>query len=109
VYAEMLDKNPQGVAAISTRFVQEHPDTARKAIRALERGMAFMKDHEVEARQILARRLGLAPTVADRSIFLYMLPHREVDASIFQKYADMLTDLGELKDRVKVDGLLYRD
>lgn len=109
VYAEMLDRNPQGVAVISTRFLQEHPGTASKVIRALERAMVFMREHESESRQILARRLNLQPGVANRSVFLYMLPHREIDASIFQRYADMLTELGELKGRVSVDGLLYRD
>lgn len=108
-YAEMLDRNPQGVAVISARFVQEHPETARKVIRALERAMAFMREHETEARQILAKRMNLNPAVADRSVFLYMLPHREIDASIFQRYSDMLTELDELKGRVSVDGLLYRD
>ncbi|MBI2192043.1 MAG: ABC transporter substrate-binding protein [Planctomycetes bacterium] len=108
-YAEMLDRNPQGVAVISVRFAQEHPETARKVIRALERAMVFMREHEAEARQILARRMNLQPEVANRSVFLYMLPHREIDSSIFQRYSDMLTELGELKGRVTVDGLLYHD
>lgn len=108
-YAEMLDQNPQGVAVVSTDFLQEEPQTARKVIRALERGMVFMREQDAEARQILARRMSLDPAVANRSVFLYMLPHGEIDASIFQKYADMLTELGELQDSISVEGLLYRD
>lgn len=109
VYAEMLDRNPQGVAAISTRFLQEHPATAAGVIRVLERAMVFMREREAQARQILSRRMKLEMDVANRSIFLYMLPHEEIDGSIFQKYADMLTDIGELNRRISVDGLLYRD
>lgn len=109
VYAEMLNRNPQGVAAISARFLQEHPQAAGKVIRALERAMLFMREHEREARQILARRMNLQPKVANRSVFLHMLPHLEIDSSVFQKYSDMLTELGELESKVSVDGLLYRD
>lgn len=108
-YAEMLDRNPQGVAVVSAKFLEEHPEATRKVIRALERAMVFMREQEAAARQILGKRMNLQPEVANRSVFLYMLPHREVDSSIFQKYADMLTELGELRGRVNVDDLLYRD
>ncbi|MCI0428212.1 MAG: ABC transporter substrate-binding protein [Nitrospiraceae bacterium] len=109
VYADMLEPNPQGVAAVSTKLLQKHPRLAHKVINALERAMVFMREHEMDARQILARRMSLQREIANRSVFLYMLPHREIDASIFQRYADMLTELGELRGRVSVDGLLYRD
>jgi ABC-type nitrate/sulfonate/bicarbonate transport system substrate-binding protein len=109
VYAEMLDRNPQGVAVVSSKFIDEHSETAKKVIGALERAIVFMREHEVEARQILAKRMNLEAPAANRSIFLYMIPHREIDVSILQRYADMLTELGELKSRVEVDNLLYHD
>jgi ABC-type nitrate/sulfonate/bicarbonate transport system substrate-binding protein len=109
VYAEMLDPNPQGVAAVSTKFVREHPETAKKVIRAMERAMVFMRDNEAEARQIMAKRLKLDEPVAKSSVFLYMLPHREIDRSTVQKYSDMLTTLGELKGKVNVGALLYTE
>ena len=109
VYAEMLDPNPQGVAVISSKFVKAHPDIAKRSIRAFERAMQFMRDNRSEASQILAKRLTLAGPVAESTVFLYMTPHKEIDAAAFQKYADMLKDLGELKGRVNVDQLIYRD
>ncbi len=107
VYAEMLDPNPQGVAVVSNKFLQEHSAIASKLIRALERAMIFMRDHDAESRQIMAKRLGLDKAVADRSVFLYMLPSKEIDPVVFQKYADMLTNLGELKGSVAVNQMLY--
>ena len=109
VYAEMLDKNPQGLAAVATSFIQEHPDTAAKIIRAMERGMIFMREQEAATRQILGERMNLAPSVANRSVFLYMLPHNEIDVSTLQAYSDMLVELGELTTSLRVDSLLYRD
>ena len=109
VYAEMLEPNPQGVAAISANFVQESPDIAAKVIQVLERGMTFMRQNDAESRRIMAKRMNLSEPVAKRSVFLYMLPHKDMEASIFQRYADMLTDLGELQGHVNVQGLIYRD
>lgn len=109
VYAEMLDRNPQGVAAVSTAFLEQHPDAAKRTIRALERAMVFMRENEQESRDILAKRLGLSSAVANQSVFLYMLPHDEIDPSILQRYADMLTGLGELGRTTDVSSLIYRE
>ena len=109
VYAAMLDRNPQGVAAVSASFLEERPEAATGVIRALERGMVFMREEEAEARQILGSRLKLEPEVSNRSVFLYMLPHEQVDTAIFQKYADMLIDVGELGGSVDMNTLLYRE
>lgn len=109
VYAEMLDRNPQGVAVVSTAFLEQHPDAAKRMIRALERAMVFMREHEQESRDILAKRLGLSSAVANQSVFLYMLPHDEIDASILQRYSDMLTELGELSRTNDVSPLIYRE
>ena len=108
VYAEMLSPNPQGVAVVGTSFVVDHPETARRVIRALERAMLFMKQNDAETRQILIRRMNLSEDAAKRVVFLYMLPHDQIPADTFQQYADMLTELGELSGHVKADSLLYR-
>lgn len=107
VYADMLEPNPQGVAAVSSMFLKEHPELAEKVISALERAMMFMRENEAEARKILAKRMNLNASVANHSVFLYMLPHREIDAAIFQKYADMLSKLGEIHGTIDVKTLLY--
>ena len=93
---------------IGTSFVQNHPETATKVTRALEKAMTFMKEHDAEARQILVKRMKLSEDAAERCVFLYMLPHDQIDTTVFQSYSDMLTDLGELSGRVKVEGLIYQ-
>lgn len=109
VYAAMLDRNPQGVAVISTKFLKSEPKTAKAVVSALERAIVFMREHEIESRAILAKRLSLHEDVAKRSVFLYMVPHSEIDPAVFQNYADMLSSLGELQGKLDVSGLLYRD
>jgi hypothetical protein len=38
-----------------------------------------------------------------------MLPHTQINISVLQQYADMLTQLGELKGQVRVDTLVYAE
>jgi ABC-type nitrate/sulfonate/bicarbonate transport system substrate-binding protein len=108
VYAGMLSPNPQGVAVIATSFSENNPEVAEKVIRALERSMQFMVDNEDETRQILVKRMNLTEEVANRVVFLYMLPHDEIPVDVFQEYSDMLTGLGELTGNVNVAELLYK-
>jgi hypothetical protein len=42
-------------------------------------------------------------------VLLDVQPHGELDRGALQKYADMLSGLGELKGQVSVDGLIYRE
>jgi len=108
IYAEMLSPNPISVSVVSTAFLQNHPETASKVIRTLERAMDYMKEQDRETRQILVKRMKLSEEAASRCVFLYMLGHEQIDSALFQSFADMLTELGELKGHVKVDSLIYR-
>jgi len=107
IYAEMLSPNPQGVAVMSTSFMQKDPKIAADIIRALERAMIFMKENDSKSRQILANRMKLSKEAVSRCVFLYMLPHQQINNIVFQRYADMLTELRELEDYVKIDDLIY--
>lgn len=108
VYAEMISPNPQGVAVVSSKFVDESPKIANSVIEALEKAMLFMKDNDFESRKILSERMKLSESIANQTVFLYMIPHSEIDTDIFQDYSDMLTELGELESKVTVKDLLYK-
>jgi len=108
VYAEMLSPNPISVSVVSTTFLQKHPETAAKVIHALERAMNYMKEQDRETRHILVKQMKLSKDAVNRCVFLYMLGHEQIDPAIFQRFADMLTSIGELKGHVRVDDLIYR-
>ena len=108
VYAQMLSPNPISVSVVSTAFLQKHPEAAVKVIRALEKAMNYMKQRDKETRQLLVERMKLSDDAANRCVFLYMLGHDKIDPALLQRFADMLTALGELKGNVKVDDIIYR-
>ena len=108
VYADMLSPNPISVSVVSSTFLQRHPKTAAKVISALQRAMEYMREQDGVARSILAEQMDLSREAANRCVFLYMLGHEQIDSAVFQRFADMLTELGELKGCVTVDSLMYR-
>lgn len=109
VYAEMLSPNPQGVAVINTAFSVNNSKVASRVINAFENAMRFMKQHDIESRQILSKRMNINEKIAKNVVFLYMLPHNQIPSDILQKYADMLTELNELSGRVDVQKLIYNN
>lgn len=108
VYAAILSPNPISVSVISTAFLKNHPKTAAKTIAALERAIKFMKENDRETRSILLKQMKLSQDAANRCSLLYMLPHDQIDPANFQRFADILTDLGEIKGPISVSALLYR-
>ena len=108
VYADMISPNPQGVAVVSKVFLERHPQVAEKVIRAFEKAMTFMKEHDAETRNILISRMKLPEDAAKRCVFLYMLHHDQIQVDVFQRYADMLAELGEIGGHVRVDRLVLK-
>ena len=107
VYAAILSPNPISVSVVSTDFLKNHPQTAKKTIAALQRAAAFMKENDRETRSILLKNMELSQDAANRCSLLYMLPHDKIDPANLQRFANLLTDIGELNATVSSDILLY--
>jgi len=108
VYAAILSPNPISVSVVSAEFLKNHPKTAAKTISALQQACKFMKENDTETRSILLKQMALSKDAANRCSLLYMLPHDQIDPANFQKFADILTELGEIKGPIQADTLLYR-
>lgn len=107
VYAEQLNHNPQGVAALSNRFVKENPEEAQRLVAAFNRAFDFMREHEKEARIILTKYITIEQEVADNLVLLTMLRLDEIDRDKFQEYANLLHSLGELEKPIDTSALFY--
>jgi NitT/TauT family transport system substrate-binding protein len=108
VYAALLSPNPISVSAINSAFAKKHPKTAASLIAAFERAFDFLVTHDEESRDVLAKRTGLPQNVAEQCNLLYMLPHHKIDPENLRKFALLLQQIGEIKQPVKTDNLIYR-
>ncbi len=96
-----------GSAAVHSSFAQQHPDRVQAIIRALEKATSYIREHESEAREILARRTGIDKSVAARSAFYTWVPHpSEADLRQIQEHFDLLVEQ-KLLDRKAVAGELF--
>lgn len=107
VYAAMLSPNPISVSVVSAEFLKNHPKTAAKTISALQRACKFMKENDTETRSILLKQMKLSKDAANRCSLLYMLPHDQIDPANFQRFADILTELGEISRPIRTKPLIY--
>lgn len=107
IYAEQLTHNAQGVALISTKFITENPNLAKKAVTAFNKASDFIKQNDTKTRKIIPKYVKVDQNVADKVVFLYMSRSDEINKDATQAYADMLFELGELKTKLDVSGLFY--
>ncbi|UCE99628.1 MAG: ABC transporter substrate-binding protein [Planctomycetota bacterium] len=107
VYAAILSPNPISVSVVSTDFLKKHPKTAVKTIAALQRACRFMKENDKETRSILIKQMEISEDAANRCSILYMLTHDQLDPANFQRFADILTEIGEINAPISTGSLLY--
>ena len=56
-----------GAAAVPAGVANAHPGLLRKLLKALDDAARYIRTHEAESREVLARRTGMAAAVAQRS------------------------------------------
>jgi ABC-type nitrate/sulfonate/bicarbonate transport system substrate-binding protein len=108
VYFETFNYSPQGVGLISTKFVNEEPELAKKSVDTMNQAYVFMKDQNAAARQIAERRFAIPKTVAEKVGLTHMYGLDTLDKTMVEKYADTLVSLGELKQKPDLSKIFYQ-
>ncbi len=108
VFAAMLNHSPQGAGLISTSFVAEKPNLAKKTIELFNKANQFIKDNDAKTREIIVEYVKLKPEVANIATPLYMSTSNEINKDIVGQYVLMLVDIGELNSEVNTSNLFYQ-
>jgi NitT/TauT family transport system substrate-binding protein len=96
-----------GGFAFSTQFVQERPEVAKKVKAAIEKGAAFIKTNEQEARGFLVKYAQLPPPVAAQIPFEKWIKIKDLDKKGPQAYFDILYKDGAYQKKVDTTKLYY--
>ncbi len=107
VLADLQNNNPASVALISTKFISENPSLAKKTVEAFSQASNFIKENDVKTREIVIKYLKLDKDVADKVTLLYLSGSDAINAEALQSYADLIYDIGEMKNKIDVSTLLY--
>jgi ABC-type nitrate/sulfonate/bicarbonate transport system substrate-binding protein len=106
VYSEQINPSPQGVAIISTKFMEEKPFLANKVINIFKKSSEFLIINNTLSKQILQNELGLDESVIN-NIKVY---ERAMDGEVissFNKYMELLNNLNETSfDKENMDKVL---
>ncbi len=100
-----------GAAALTTDFIKQHPELARKYIAAYARGIELVRSNPDQARSYLkgytAIEGALTKEVPLASYMLYN-EFKPSDIAYFQKFYDLFVDKGVFSQRILVDNLIYK-
>jgi NitT/TauT family transport system substrate-binding protein len=98
----IMDPFPAGpLGVLSTKFLQENEETARRIRVAVEKAAEFISKNEVEARKTLPKYVPLdEETSLKMGIYAWKESVSEKERQDVQKLADLLHENGELKNKV---------
>jgi NitT/TauT family transport system substrate-binding protein len=100
-----------GSATLTTEFIKENPNTAKRFIAAYQRGIELVKKHPEEARPSLKGYTAIdGALTAQVPLADYKLSNEftKYDIDMFQKFFDVFVDKGVFSSRVLVEPMLYK-
>jgi NitT/TauT family transport system substrate-binding protein len=116
VIAKYILGNPNaawfgGSAALSTQFIKENPETAKKYIEVHRRAVKSIRDNPDEARKYLAGYTAIEGDLAKAvPIPAYTMYDEFTDSDLkdFQKFFDYMTEQKVFSKKVDVASLIYK-
>ncbi|HEY0297130.1 MAG TPA: ABC transporter substrate-binding protein [Bordetella sp.] len=100
-----------GSASLTTDFIKQSPDVARKFIAAYKRGVDLVQQKPDEARPSLKGYTaieGALTAEVPMSDYLFSGDFKPSDVAYFQKFFDLFSDNGIFSKRLMVESMLYK-
>jgi len=108
VWASLMNHNPLGSQFISSKFINEKPNLAKKTVDAFNKANLFMKTNDKEMRDIIVEYVKLKPEVAAQVVPLYYGQTKDIDPALIQQFISILVETGEIKESVDANFLIYK-
>lgn len=100
-----------GSASLTSAFIKKHPEEAKKFITAYGKGVAYVRNKAVEARQYLKGYTAIeGPLTGEVPLAAYTMYNEFTPADVahFQKFFDLFSDKGIFTSRLMVNSMLYK-
>lgn len=100
-----------GAASLTSEFIRQHPDVAKKYMAAYLRGVDLVRKSPDAARPYLKGYTaieGALTAEVPMSDYMFYNEFKPSDVAHFQKFYDLFADKGIFQKRVLVDSLLYK-
>ncbi|MBX3585532.1 MAG: ABC transporter substrate-binding protein [Ramlibacter sp.] len=100
-----------GSASLTSSFIKQHPEEAKKFITAYGKGVAYVRSKSTEARQYLKGYTAIEGALTSEVPLAAYTMYNEftpADVAHFQKFFDLFTEKGVFSKRLMVDSMLYK-
>ena len=100
-----------GSASLTSTFIKANPEVAKKYIAAYAKGVAYVRNKPVEARQYLKGYTAIeGPLASEVPLAAYMMYNEFTpkDIAYFQKFFDLFAEKGIFTSRMVVDTMMYK-
>ena len=98
---------PAASFALSTTFIKEHSQTAKKFVQAMDKAIRMINKDQEQYRYLYPRFTNITAELAGKIPVTHFTTVRDMDISLFQKEADILFKAGLLERRMEVKKLIY--
>lgn len=110
VFGQVQDPLYLASSSFSQKFLNENPETAKKVKKVLEKSIIWMRENPQEAKLILPKYTSMTEEIALKSPYLPEIGTiKESDIEQFQKFVDLLNELGLINSRIGIETILYRN
>lgn len=92
----------------SASFVENHPDLAKKIVKAMDAGNNILSSDPALARSIAKTTYALDDVVAEKINLIKMVSTKEFKPEMFTVFTDFLVTIGELKTRPDLSTIFYK-
>jgi NitT/TauT family transport system substrate-binding protein len=100
-----------GSASLTSSFIKQYPEEAKKFITAYGKGVAYVRSKNAESRQYLKGYTAIEGALTSEVPLAAYTMYNEftpADVAHFQKFFDLFTEKGVFSRRLLVDSMLYK-
>ena len=90
---------------MSSKFLEERPDAAKKTIRAMIKAVNFIREDPGKAREVLPKYTSIDETLAEKVNIVPYFGSWEIDKADVQRQADIMFEEGVIKGKVNTTQL----
>lgn len=108
IFATLVDENPIGVGIISTKFIQQQPEVAKKTVGVIDEAIRYQTEQESKARAIAKKIFKFDQGVADTFSLTPIITSTQINKAKVKEFAEKLVAIGELQMLPKTDDIYYQ-
>lgn len=108
IFASQINHAAFGGYWFSTSFAENHPDLARKIVKAMDAGNDILTSDPVLARSIAKTTYNLDDVVAEKINLVKMVSTKDFRSELFTSFTDFLVKIGELKAQPDLNTIFYK-